>query len=244
MSHLAPGLASPAFAARLARDTELIDQLLPPELRSLHDTVVGRAVAVGAHGLILSGSTARGYRTPTSDLDYHLIGSPIVTTDLSPALDLHVLSPRELEQHVLDGDDFIQWSLRFGCVVLDDGHIRDAIGLMRARRPWPDSDRKRRHALKSLRFAARVVVSGDHDAAVRQVKAALSLAARSVLLEHGEFPLSRAELPSQLAGRGEQAAARALELCIHGDPGFAELEGAVRAGLRLVRAGELTPTEG
>jgi hypothetical protein len=68
---------------------------------------------------MLTGSTARGTRTPISDLDYHLIRPPISKDDLSHELDLHVVSPDQLRIHLRDGDDFTQWSLRFGCVVFD-----------------------------------------------------------------------------------------------------------------------------
>jgi predicted nucleotidyltransferase len=58
----------------------------------LHDTVATRARQSGARALLLTGSTARGTRTPISDLDYHLVGEPITTDDLSDELDLHVVS--------------------------------------------------------------------------------------------------------------------------------------------------------
>ena len=106
-----------SWRARIESDAAHIDSCVPANLRELHDAVVERAEAGGAGSLILSGSTARGSRMAISDLDYHLIGAPIDTTDLSRELDLHVLSVEELETHPPAGDDFIHWSLRFGLVV-------------------------------------------------------------------------------------------------------------------------------
>lgn len=227
---LAPG----AWEERRTADRELIGRLLPDSLGALHDVVVARAEEVGARALILSGSTARGSRTGISDVDYHLVGGKIATRDLSAELDLHVLSPEQLRSEVLEGDDFIQWSLRFGLVVFDDGTLFDALRLMAERRPWPDVARKREHAAKSLEFALRVVETGDLDGALVQVRTGLSLAARAFLLSRGEFPMSRGELPSQLFLAGAAAAARALEACIHGEPTLETLRGAISQGDKLL----------
>lgn len=132
------------------------------------------------------------------------------------------------------GDDFIQWSLRFGRVIFDDGTLLRALRLMTERRPWPDIERKQRHAVKSLELARRVVDSGDEDGGLLQVRTALSLAARAHLLAHGEFPMTRAELPDQLAGAGHVAAAHALQCCIHGQPSLLSLRSAVTAGFALL----------
>jgi hypothetical protein len=203
-----------AWDVRLGRDARAIEHRLPPELRQLHNVVVFRAHEVGARGLILSGSTARSCRTEISDLDYHLIGPRIVTRDLSPELDLHVLSEAELDAVILSGDDFVQWSLRFGLVVFDGGVLRRAVQFMTEHRPWPDVDRKLRHAAKSVDLARRFVGTGDEDGALEQVRTALSLAARARLLSAGTFPLSRAELPGQLEALGFQEAGEALRATI------------------------------
>jgi hypothetical protein len=231
-------ISTESWELRLSRDLEAIEQFVPIVLRNLHKTVVARAQEAEAHGLVLSGSTARGKRTEISDLDYHVIGRKIDTSDLSPELDLHVLSTKELETDVLAGDDFIQWSLRFGRVIFDDGTLLRALRLMADRRPWPDVERKQRHAAKSLELARRVVATGDEDGALLQVRTALSLAARAHLIARGEFPMTRAELPDQLEAAGHAAAAHALQSCIHGQPSLAALHDAVSEGLVLLgRAG-------
>jgi hypothetical protein len=170
--------------------------------------VIDRAREAGAHSLILSGSTARDSRTEISDLDYHLVGDKIPTRDLPTELDLHVLSPEELTTEILDGDDFIQWSIRFGRLLFDDGTVLQAARLIAEERPWPDVERKTEHAGKSLELARRVVETGDSDGALIQVRTALSLAARAHLLSIGQFPMSRAELPNQLAAAGRRSQQR------------------------------------
>lgn len=219
---------------KLADDESAIGDLLPSELAPLHDVVVRRARSSCAHTLILSGSTARGERTEISDLDYHLIGSELETADLSLELDIHSLSPSELETEILRGDDFVQWSLRFGRVVFDDGTARSGLRLIDQRRPWPDSARKREHAMKSLALAERFVATGDEDGALDQVRTALSLAARAQLLEVRVFPLCRSEMPGQLAVAGFDEAATALHATIGGAPSLEALEQAVGVGRRLL----------
>jgi hypothetical protein len=206
-----------SWTRRLERDADEIAYRLPTDLRQLHRAVVDRAGDAGAHGLILSGSTARSRRTSISDLDYHLIGARVFTRDLSSQLDLHTLTPAELDAQILAGDDFVQWSLRFGLIVIDDGHLRRAAALIATSKPWPDADRKRRYAATSVNLARRMVASGDQDAAVEQVRTALSLAARARLLHAGVFPGSRAELPQQLADLGLADVGEALASTIHSD---------------------------
>lgn len=204
-----------AWAHRLRRDAGEIARCLPAELLGLHSVVVNRAREVAAYGLILSGSTARFRRTAISDLDYHLIGSQIFTRDLSSQLDLHTLTPAELDTHILAGDDFVQWSLRFGLIVFDDDHLRRAATRIANCKPWPDVDRKRRHAARSVQLARRMVASGDQDAALEQTRTALSLAARARLLRAGVFPGARDELSQQLAELGLREAGDALASTIH-----------------------------
>ncbi len=134
---------------------------------------------------------------------------------------------KELQVRILGGDDFTQWSLRFGRIVLDNGVLLGAVRLIAERQRWPDVERKREHAAKSLALARRVVKSGDQDGALVQVRTGLALSVRAYLLSIGEFPMSRAELPGQLVAAGRSAAAQALEACIHEDPALKMLGDAV-----------------
>ena len=230
------GFGEDRWRRRLEADAREIERSLPIELRDLHREVVRRAHAAGVRALVLSGSTTRGRRTDISDLDYHLIGPSIEVDGLSRELDLHVLSEDGLRRAIVTGDDFAQWSLRFGWVVFDNGVLQDAIRLIVEQRPWPDVERKRVHASKSVELAGRFVESGDEDAALMQVRTALSLAARARLLAEGIFPLSRAELPGQLEEIGFPAAARALGATIYGGPPLADLAQAVRCGEILLES--------
>jgi len=230
-------LTARGWQARLSSDGASAGRLVPDSVQPLHRAVVARARDADARGLVLTGSTARGRRTEVSDLDYHLVGESIDTRDLSAELDLHVLSAEELTAALLAGDDFIQWSIRFGLVLFDDGTLHEAARLIVEERLWPDVVRKAEHAETSLNLARRVVASGDADGALIQVRTALSLAARAYLLALGEFPLSRAELPEQLAAAGRVSSATALRTCIVGAPSLPELDEAVTEGYALLETG-------
>jgi hypothetical protein len=212
-----------AWQTRLIDDQQRARDFLPAQLRVLHDAVTARAQESHAQALLLTGSTARGTRTAVSDLDYHLIGEPIVTDDLSGELDLHVISAALLNTRLREGDDFTQWSLRFGCVIFDRGIVKESVRLIDEQSLWPDPARKKTQARKSLDIARAIVASGDHDAAVEQVRTALTLAARWRLLADRRFPLSRAELPNQLEGLGYMTLATGLARTIHDVPVLDEL---------------------
>jgi hypothetical protein len=121
-----------------------------------------------------------------------------------------------------------------GLILFDDGTLLEAARLIAQERPWPDIARKAEHAEKSLDLARRVVDTGDLDGGLIQVRTALSLAARAYLLSLGEFPLSRAELPGQLAASQRGEAGALLEACIYGDPSSEDLTVAVSAGYALI----------
>ena len=209
---------------------------LPPHLAALHREVAERARHRGVQGLVLTGSTVRNQRTEVSDLDYYLVGPEIDLDGLSYEIDLHLASRAKVERSILAGDDFVQWSLRFGWIAVDDGTLREAIRLIVDRRPWPDHERKRRYATKSMQLAAAMVASGDEDAAVVQVRTALSLAARARLLAEGVFPLARLELVDQLEQIGESDVAQALLSSIEGSPSLDELARSVQRGEGLLGA--------
>jgi hypothetical protein len=128
-------------------------------------------------------------------------------------------------------------------VVFDDGAVRRALRLIAERKTWPDAERKRAHAVKSLDLARRFVRTQDQDGALVQVRTALSLAARARLLGAGVFPLARAELPAQLEAIGCSKTAHDLAETIYGSPSLAQLEVAVQHAEDLLAAAT-PPTNG
>lgn len=125
-------------------------------------------------------------------------------------------------------------SLRFGCVVFDEGIVRESVRLIGEQGLWPDPVRKQQQARKSIGIARAMVASGDHDAAVEQVRTALTLTARWRLLVDQRFPLARAELPAQLEELGYMTLAARLAAAIHGAPSLRQLALSVEAAYGLL----------
>jgi predicted nucleotidyltransferase len=208
---------------RLEEDTA---RALEPHGHALADpiaTVVSRARKLGAKGLLLTGSTARERRTETSDLDFLVVGPRPSVDDLAEEVDLRALSPDEFGRRVLEGDEYVQWALRFGCVLHDSGVLREAAHAISVRGIWPEPERKRKHARTLLELAARILPSGDRDASEEAMRAALTAVAHWILLSNRIFPLSRKEIPDQILELGSFDLATALHRTIHGEPELDEL---------------------
>lgn len=213
-----------AWSERLRFDRERVTQHQSPELAAITEAVRKRAQSAGAAAIVLSGSTARGRRTAVSDLDYHVIGIPsLQVADLPEDIDLYADELNRFWAKLRDGDDFAHWSVWYGCVLFDSGVMREAARYVAERDLWPDPERKLRQARGALDFAEKMVASGDYDAALEQVRGALSLTARWLLLSHDVFPLARDELPGQLEQLGHVDLARPLRRSIRGRPSVEDL---------------------
>lgn len=203
-----------------------------PEQRVITATVMSRAVALGASGFALTGSTARERRTAISDLDYHVIGRRPNVSDLPGDVDVVATSVERFRSRLLEGDDFVQWTLRCGCILHDAGPMRDAVRLIADTGLWPDAQRKLDSLQLDRNEVERLISMGDQGAAQEQLRAMLTTAARGLLLHAQTFPLARAELPAQLEQAGYDRLAQALHRIIHSAVQLDELE----AGLRVLDA--------
>ncbi len=170
--------------------------------REITETLRERARESGASGFALTGSTARARRTKISDLDYHVIGKRPPHNDLPDDVDVYATDEIGMWRKLNEGDDFIQWTLRFGCVLDDDGPFRGAMQKMSSGNLWPTADQKLSRLPGHIEMARRLVDMGDRDAAQDQVRATLTSLARALLLRANVFPRARSELPAQLEGIG------------------------------------------
>lgn len=222
-----------AWAARLRDDRIRAEQYQTAAQRRVTATVLERALQAGADAVALTGSTARARRTEISDLDIHVVGPRPRFADLGEGVDVCATSAEVLWQRLRAGDDYVQWTLRFGCILFDSGVLRQALREVRETGLWPDPARKLVRARDLLAFAARVAATGDLDAAQDQARAALTSTARWLLLANGVFPLARDELSDQVLALGCFDLAAALARLRHADPQFDELAAALEIG-RLV----------
>lgn len=194
------------------------------EQSAVTEEVLRRAIENGAAGFALTGSTARAKRTSISDLDYHVIGRRPRVLDLPPDVDVMATAPDRLVEKARAGDDFVQWTVRHGCILDDRGGLFRATAVCIIEEDlWPDGQAKLERLPELIELASRLIASGYRDAAQDQVRAALTAASRGLLLLRGEFPLARDELAQQLDACGARSLARAMRRSIHEELDLSQL---------------------
>jgi hypothetical protein len=227
---LSAQLSDAGWARRMRDDRARAERCQTPEQRAITSALMHRAIDLGASAFALTGSTVRRRRTAISDLDYHIIGRRPDVSDLPGDVDVIAMSGARFRERLMDGDDFVQWTLRCGCVLHDGGPMRDGIRLMVEMDIWPDAQRKLDSIGMHRREAERLIKMEDQSAAQEQLRSMLTTAARGLLLRAGVFPLARMELPAQLEQAGYGSLAQALQSVIHASPQLEELE----AGLHVL----------
>lgn len=212
------------WAAKLDRDRARAYRNQTADQRAITKIVVSRALEMGADGVALTGSTARDRRTLISDLDYHIVGTRPRLDDLPGDVDVYAGDTERFWAKLRGGDDFVQWTLRFGCILHDSGVFRSGLEAIATEGLWPDpSDRMARLGEQET-IARRLIEIGDREAAQSEVRAVLTAATRGVLLLSGVFPLARSELPGQLRVLGHERLASSLEATVLSDPSLGELK--------------------
>ncbi len=222
-----------SWNARLTADAERARWNQTVAQRHVTEHVLRRSLEAGALAVALTGSTARNCRTRISDLDYHVVGQRPDVSDLPGDVDIYASSEDRLWDKLRGGDDFVQWTLRCGCILFDAGIMRDALRCVVTEALWPDGEVKIARIPELVRLAQRLISIGDRDAAQDQVRAALTSAARGLLLRENVFPLSRRELPDQLETIGMRDLGNRLDDSIYRTLSLAQLEQALAPLHRL-----------
>ncbi len=225
-------LSDAGWARRMREDRDRAEHSQTPVQQAITATVMRRAIALGASGFALTGSTARKRRTAISDLDYHVIGKRPDVSDLPGDVDVVATSATRFRSRLIEGDDFIHWTLRCGCILYDAGVMRNGVQLIVERDLWPSGQRKLDSLAMHRAEVERLIQMGDQSAAHEQLRAMLTTAARGLLLHARVFPLARNELPAQLKQAGHVPLADALRLTIDHEPRLDE----IKIGLQILDA--------
>ena len=168
------------------------------------------ARANAERAVVLIGSWARRTRTsPTSDVDLLVLDTTAPEASLSNVQVL-TIAPDDFNRRASRGDELAQWALRFGVPLSGARLWRRLKRDLLSDSPWPSPKVQIERAAKRLRGAEALCDMGDYQAAAAEVRLALSHLARAELLGRGVFPLSRPELPRQLAAVGDEELADAL----------------------------------
>jgi hypothetical protein len=219
------------WSARLRRDRRRATLLQTPVQRQATETILERALALGAEAVALTGSTVRAKRTTGSDLDFMVVGERPDSSGVREDVDVYAAGAGAFWERLLAGDDYIQWTLRFGCILHDDGILKAASSHIEESGLAPSAERKLIQARRGLSLARLVLESGDVEAAREQCRAVLTTVARWLLIANGEFPLSRDEISDQLLGLDCSKLAMALRRLIHEEPSSEDMH----ADLQLVQ---------
>lgn len=222
------------WSARLREDSHRAAALQTPSQRQATETILRRALALGAEAVALTGSTVRTRRTAASDLDLMIVGERPGLEGVHEDVDVYATDPSSFWERLVAGDDYIQWTLRFGCILHDKGILRAASSHIEENELAPSADRKLAQAHRGLGLAQLVLESGDLEAARDQCRAALTTVARWLLIANEVFPLSRDELSEQLLTLGCPDLATAVHKLIHDEPSRDEMSAGLRLGERLV----------
>ncbi|HXB63818.1 MAG TPA: hypothetical protein VNV42_02970 [Solirubrobacteraceae bacterium] len=211
------------WSARLRGDHGRAIKLQTRPQRHATETILRRALVLGAEAVALTGSTVRGQRTASSDLDLMIIGRRPGLGGIREDVDVYTAGANTFWERLLAGDDYIQWTLRFGCILHDDGILRGASRYIEEHGLTPSAERKLTQARRGFGLARLVLEGSDVEAAREQCRAALTTIARWWLIANGEFPLARNELSGQLLTFGCFDLAAALHRLIHDKPSREEL---------------------
>lgn len=222
------------WSSRLSQDRRRSAANQSEGLLKITRAIEARSHELGADALVLTGSTARNRRTRVSDLDYHVIGGKPDVEGLPSDIDLYSDQPDAFLAKLFRGDDFAHWTLRYGCILFDNGVLRKAANAAIEHDLWPASERKLRQARRAVEFSQKLASTGDYAALLETSRGAFSLTARWWLISHDVFPLARDELAQQLVEADQPALATALERTIHSRPTAAVIAS------WLVEARELT----
>lgn len=219
----APAGGAAGWAARLRDDRVRAERNQTVAQRKITASLLERALAAGAEAFALTGSTARARRTSISDLDYHVVGLRLRYDDLPGDVDLYVTNRDRFWTKLREGDDMVQWTLRFACILHDSGVFREGVAAVERDGLWPDPGRHLARLPKIAELTDQLIEMGDRDAALDQLRAGLTSLARASLLSAGVFPLARSELPAQLENIEERDLAITLDETIHAEPSLKTL---------------------
>jgi hypothetical protein len=212
---------------RLQRDQQVASRNQSTEQQAITETLMARAREGGALAFALTGSTARARRTAISDLDYHVVGKRPRHNDLPDDVDVYATDLAGFWRKLNEGDDFVQWTLRYGCVLFDEGVFHQGMKHLVSENLWPSPSLKFARLAEHIRLARRLISMGDRDAAQDQVRATLTSVSRGLLLDSRVFPLARAELPQQLRAAELPELGRALQRSIADELTLAQLSEAL-----------------
>lgn len=148
----------------------------------------------------------------SEDVDLLYVHAGEVAFGAAPAdVDLRAYASEVLDDRIAAGDEILGWALRLGVPLFEhDGFWSELQDRWVGRLPLPSAAAAEARAARAWDAAAGLAANGDVEAARELERSAVTQQARAQLIRSGVFPLSRPELPEQLASVGAFALAAEL----------------------------------
>jgi hypothetical protein len=130
-------------------------------------------------------------------------------------IDLRAFAADQVNSLIKNGNDLLGWAVNYGAALFQRAQSWDLVlQAWRDHVPLPSADIANRRARDALHRLKTMVELGDFDAAQEQALSYVTHLARAELLEKGQHPASRPELPEQLRAIGFDEMAALLERLI------------------------------
>jgi hypothetical protein len=162
-------------------------------------------------------------RPNVSSTDIDLLALCISSRSIRQAVpievDLRSYSSDGIEHKIASGHDLITWSIKFGRVLYQrEDYWSKLVSSWASRIPLPSPKVARERAVVVYRHFTEFLDLGDELAAREQATSYVTHLIRAELIERGEYPASRPELPEQLrASVGASNLADNLDLLLSND---------------------------
>jgi predicted nucleotidyltransferase len=176
--------------------------------------------------VVVYGSAVRDV-SESSDVDLlYVYAGDELAFDAPPIdVDLRAFRSETVDEWVASGDEVLGWSLRLGIPLFErDGYWTRLQECWAGRLPLPSAVAAEKRAARALNASAGLAAGGDEDAARELRLSGLTQRARARIIRNGVFPLSRPELPQQLASVGEWELASELHALLSARDAFSEVE--------------------
>jgi hypothetical protein len=173
--------------------------------RWVHDFLHSVESDVNVLAVIAMGSSVRP-GVPSIDLDLVVICQESANVRYCPPMEVDVrkFDAADVRQEIRSGNDLLGWCIKFGVVLFERSGLWTKILKDYSKNlPLPSAEvaRERAEVIKSR--VQELLEIGDCQAALEQEISYYTHVARATLIEHGVYPASRPELPTQLRDIGE-----------------------------------------
>ena len=155
--------------------------------------------------VIAMGSAVRPDVT-SLDLDLVVICKKSASLVCRPPMEVDVrkFDAADVRKEIQSGNDLLGWSVKFGVILFERSRFwTNILQECSNNLPFPSAEIARKRAEVTKQRVQELIRIGDMEAALEQKISYYTHLARAALIEHGVYPASRPELPTQLRATGE-----------------------------------------